>query len=148
MSPGTDEVHGALHGGALAVRQSPEEARPAAISDGENGELPPRKTAHHLQPLRREILPPWSWWHWNILQIGEVPDPFARSLPGLSLVCLILLDDPEHKHSPAPDRVFVEVELLREPTRRLPCRAVQHIPQRLHEQVGAMDAADGAPGSS
>ena len=52
--------HGAFHGNALAVRQSLKEARTTAVSDCKNGELPPRQTAYHFQPLRREILPSWT----------------------------------------------------------------------------------------
>lgn len=70
----------ALQRRALSVRQALEETSTAAICHRKNGELPPRKTPHHLQPLRREILPAGSWWRRGLLRIGKVPNPFPRPL--------------------------------------------------------------------
>ena len=118
--------HGTLQGYALAIRQTPKKARYATVSNGENWELPLRETPHHLQPLRREVFPSGTWRRWETLRIGKVPDPFPRTLPRLSLVGLISLNDSrearrttaagdrEYQYPPAPDRVFVEPEVFRE----------------------------------
>lgn len=146
--------------GAFTVRQTFEMAGTATVCDSENGELPLREASHRLQPLRREVLPPGAGRRCDLLRICEGPDPFARTLTRFSLEGLIRLHDPgeahcraaaddgKHQHPPAPDRVFVESQPPREFADRPRCGSAQHIPQRDHEQVRAMEPADGTTRSA